>query len=91
MHDLLHNFFSKASLNLFTDDFEMAKFTSNRHGNPKLLDTLGYSYKRQKSNKSATRVYWSCTKLRTKIKCMARATTEGIFIVKHVGEHIHFA
>ena len=70
----------------------MAMFTPNKHGNPKLLDTLGYSYKRHKSNKSATRVYWECTKLRAKkIKCKARATTEGNFIVKHVGEHIHLA
>ena len=71
-------------------DFEMGKFISSKYGNPLLLDTLGYSYNRHKSNLSATRVYWRCSQKKT-AKCMARATTEANFIVKHVGEHIHFA
>ena len=79
----------KASLNLFADDFEMAKFTSNKHGNPMLLDTVGYTYNRHKSNQSATRVYWKCSQVQN--DCRARATTEGIFIIKHIGEHIHLA
>ena len=66
----------------------MAKYTSSKHGNPQLVDSVGYSYIRHKSNNSATKVYWRC-QMRTKINCMARATTEGIFIVKYIGEHIH--
>ena len=78
----------KASLNLFADDSETGKFIYNRKGRIQLLDTLGYSYTRHKSNYSATRVYWKCSQVYT-AKCMARATTEGSFIVDHVGEHTH--
>ena len=81
-------FVSKAILNLFSDDFEMGKFITREKGNPQLLDTLGYSYNRHKSNLSKTKVYWRCSQMRL-FKCMARATTEGNFIVKHVGEHSH--
>ena len=78
----------KASLNLFADNFEMGKFISSKRGHPYLLDTSGYSYSRHKSNHSATRVYWKCSQVYT-AKCTARATTEGSFIVDHVGEHTH--
>ena len=80
----------KASLNLFADNFEMGKFISSKRGHPYLLDTSGYLYSRHKSNHSATRVYWKCSQKAT-TKCMARATTEGSFIVKHVGKHTHLA
>ena len=69
----------------------MAMFTSNKHGNPKLLDTLGYSYNKHSNQYAKFAGQWTCSKLRTKERCMARVTTEGNFIVKHVGEHNHLA
>ena len=80
----------KASLNLFADYFEMAKFISRKKGHPRLLDTLGYSYNRHTTGKSnmKKRAYWKCSQFHS-FKCMARATTEGKFIVNHVGEHTH--
>ena len=89
-------FFIKANLNLFagrefklsTLTFELAKFTSSAHGNPQLVDSSGFVYNKHKSNERRDRIFWICAR-KTRYKCTARATTEGDYIIKYLGEHIH--
>ena len=64
----------------------MAKFTTSREGNLKLMDMAGYEY--TKHNASGIKIYWRCCKYKN-LKCFARATTEGNYVVKNVGEHNH--
>ena len=73
--------------NLFADPFEMAKFTTSRKGNLKLVDTAGYEYTKQHA--SGIKIYWICSKYKS-LKCPARATTEGNFVIKSVRQHIHW-
>ena len=72
--------------NLFADPFEMAKFTTSRKGNLKLVDTAGYEYTKQQA--SGIKIYWICSKYKS-VKCLARATTEGNFVIKSVRQHNH--
>ena len=64
----------------------MARFTTSAHGNPMLLDSEGNTYR--KNNSTNERIHWRCSKYKS-LKCPARATTEGNFVVKWVGEHNH--
>ena len=55
------------------------------------MDSLGHVYSKHKCNASKTKTYWKCGR-RLKLedwKCPARVTTEGIYIIKRVGEHSH--
>ena len=89
-------FFIKANLNLFagrefklsTLTFELAKFTSSAYGNAQLVDSSGFVYNKHKSNERRDRIFWICAR-KTRYKCTARATTEGDYIIKYLGEHIH--
>ena len=51
-----------------------------------LLDSEGNTYR--KNNSIYERIHWRCSKYKG-LKCPARATTEGNFVVKWVGEHNH--
>ena len=80
------NFLPKYS-NLVPDEsFEVARFTTSLHGNPMLLDSEGNTYR--KNNSTNERIHWRCSKYKS-LKCPVRATTEGNFVVKWVGDHNH--
>ena len=66
----------------------MAKFTTSREGNLKLVDAAGYEYTKHSSDPSGIKIYWRCTKNKS-LKCSARATTEGNYVVKNIGLHNH--
>ena len=51
------------------------------------MDMAGYEY--TKHNASGIKIYWRCCKYKN-LKCFARATTEGNYVVKNVGEHNHW-
>ena len=70
---------------MFADSFEMAKFTTNRKGNPQLVDTAGYEYSKNRINASGDKIYWICSRHKT-LKCPARATTEGNYVIKSIGQ-----
>ena len=79
-------------LNLIADTkFEVAKFTTSQYGNPQLVDTKGFVYRRHKSSAKDDKTFWICTK-RDSLKCKARATTsnavesKGLQIIS-TGEH----
>ena len=73
--------------NLVPDQFfEVARFTTSAYGNPMLLDSEGNTYR--KNNSIYERIHWRCSKYKG-LKCPARATTEGNFVVKWIGEHNH--
>ena len=74
--------------NLFADPFEMAKFTTSREGNLKLVDTAGYEYTKHSIDPSGFKIYWRCSKYKS-LKCFARSTTEGNYVIKNVGQHNH--
>jgi hypothetical protein len=81
-------------LNLFADTkFEVAKFTTSQYGNPQLVDTKGFVYRRHKSSAKDDKTFWICTK-RDSLKCKARATTsnavesKGLQIISK-GDHNH--
>ena len=68
----------------------MANFIPSAQGNPMLVDSGGYMYQRH-IGRSVTNWYkiaWRCSKHR-RGKCPARASTEGNYVVKLIGEHNH--
>jgi hypothetical protein len=80
--------YSKFSF-VISDNFQLAEFTTNKHGNPQIVDTEGFVYSKHRAigplvqwrcHKSSKREGWTCT---------ARATTEGEHIVKRIGQHVH--
>ena len=81
-------------LNLFADTkFEVAKFTTSQYGNPQLVDTNGFVYRRHKSSAKDDKTFWICTK-RDSLKCKARATTSNAIASKGLqiistGDHNH--
>ena len=81
--------FTTANSHLISDNFQLAEFTTNKHGNPQIVDTEGFVYSKHRAigplvqwrcHKSSKREGWTCT---------ARATTEGEHIVKRIGQHVH--
>ena len=66
----------------------MAKFTTSRMGNPQLVDSAGYEYTKHSSDASGYKIYWRCSKYKS-LKCLARAKTEGNYILESAGEHNH--
>ena len=58
----------------------------NRYGNPMLMDKEGYVYWRHFQHEAKT--YWTCSK-KKQLRCPVRVTTEGNFVVKRLGQHIH--
>ena len=81
------NFFTKTNSNLVPDEsFEMARFTTSAHGNPMLVDSERKTYQKHVSKNGIT--HWRCSKYKS-MKCHARATTEGNYVIKSVGQHNH--
>ena len=66
---------------MLADPFEMANFTTTKMGNPQLVDSAGYEYTKHSSDASGFKIYWRCSKYKSK-KCPARATTEGNYVFK---------
>ena len=71
---------------------EVGQFISSQKGYPKLMDSSGYVYNKERSITAKIsgqiRTYWDCN-LRQKLKCKARATTVGVNIVCTKGFHNH--
>ena len=59
-----------------------------RKGRPMLIDKNGfYYYKHKNSEKDSSKVFWRCQKKDK--KCLARATTDGFYIIRYLNEHNH--
>jgi hypothetical protein len=73
---------------LFADSqiLEEAKFIQSRIGGANLMDKAGHVYYKQKV--CTPKIHWDC-RLRKKLKCKGRATTENFNIVSLHGEHNH--
>ena len=65
---------------------EEAKFIQSRMGGANLMDKAGHVYYKQKV--CTPKIHWDC-RLRKKLKCKGRATTENFNIVSLHGEHNH--
>ena len=78
--------FTTTNSNLISDGFEVANYVMNKSGNPSLMDREGHTYWRHFQHE--TKTYWICSK-KKQLHCPVRLTTEGDFIVKCLGEHIH--
>ena len=65
---------------------EEAKFIHSQKGAANLMDKAGHIYYKQKV--CTTKIHWEC-RLRKKLKCKGRATTENFNIVSLHGEHNH--
>lgn len=65
---------------------EEAKFIQSRSGGANLMDKAGYIYYKQKV--CTPKIHWDC-RLRKKLKCKGRATTENFNIISLHGEHNH--
>ena len=64
------------------------KFVKTKRGSAQLVDLKGFRYnKTEISRLDHHRVFWTCTR-RSRDKCTARATTEGLNIIS-VGDHTH--
>ena len=64
------------------------KFVKTKRGSAQLVDLKGFRYnKTEISRLDHHRVFWTCTR-RSRDKCTARATTEGLNIIS-VGNHTH--
>ena len=77
--------------NLFSDEFEVAQFTTNSYGNPQLLDMAGFVYSKHFVNTNNT-IQWRCLKRSISEKgkkCTAKATTNGNYIIRFKGTHDH--
>ena len=90
---LFKDFFIKTNSNLVPDEFfEVARFITSAHGNPMLVDSEGKTYTKRttykKNSSEKEKTHWKCSKYQS-LKCSARATTEGNYVVKCVGEHNH--
>ena len=73
--------------NLVSDEFfEMARFVTSSHGNPMLVDSEGRTF--QKNTSRNGQISWKCSKYKS-LKCLARAKTQGNYILETVGEHNH--
>ena len=84
---MLKDFFIKTNSNLVPDEFvEMARFITSAHGNPMLVDSERKTYQKHVSKNGIT--HWRCSKYKS-MKCHARATTEGNYVIKSVGQHNH--
>ena len=61
------------------------------HGNPILLDKMGYPFKISRKSKTCNKIYWICVdycKNKNYI-CKARAVTEGTYVIQWNNEHNH--
>jgi hypothetical protein len=65
---------------------EEAKFIQSRTGGANLMDKAGHIYYKQKV--CTPKIHWDC-RLRKKLKCKGRATTENFNIISLHGEHNH--
>ena len=75
------------NLNLISDEVQ---FMKTRKGQPMLIDKNGfYYYKHKNSQKDSSKVFWRCQKKDHPHKCLARATTDGFYIIKYLNEHNH--
>jgi len=72
---------------LFSDKFEIGRFTKNLNGNPQLVDMAGFVYSKHRAN--SIYIQWRCQKNYEGRKCTARATTEGNYIIFRSNEHRH--
>ena len=71
-----------------TNILGLGQFVKKKRGNAQLVDLKGFCYKKTKiSRLDPHRVFWICTR-RSRYKCTARATTEGLNIIS-VGNHTH--
>ena len=52
-----------------------------------LVDSEGKTYQKHVSKNGTT--HWRCSKYKS-MKCHARATTEGNYVIKSVGQHNHW-
>jgi len=66
--------------------FEMARFVTSSHGNPMLVDSEGRTF--QKNTSRNGQISWKCSKYKS-LKCLARAKTEGNYVLETAGEHNH--
>jgi hypothetical protein len=83
---LIKKFF-KTNSNLVSDEFfEMARFITSSHGNPMLVDSEGRTF--QKNTSRNGQISWKCSKYKS-LKCLARAKTEGNYVLESAGEHNH--
>ena len=83
----IHNKYSVVLLNL-TDPLETleeARFQKSTRG-VVLLNDAGYKYYFNKSRQAKS--YWKCSR-RLKLKCPARAVTNGFYIKIWTGQHNH--
>ena len=71
------------------DGLDVVQFITSQKGTPLLLDSAGYLYhKHQHSRKFPSKVYWKCVNY-PKLKCTARATTDGAHIINFTAKHNH--
>ena len=66
----------------------MAHYTTSVYGNPMLVDNEGYTYQKHSQNTNNV-IHWKCSKHK-RGGCPAKASTEGNFVIRRVGPHIHF-
>ena len=77
----------KTNSNLVPDEFfEMARFVTSSHGNPMFVDSEGRTYQKNTSRNGI--ITWKCSKYKS-VKCLARAKTEGNYVLESAGEHNH--
>ena len=73
----------------FSDYQDVGQFVTSRQGTSLLQDSAGNTYRKQKQSKaSPSRIYWKCQKY-SKLKCPARATTDGEFFINFSSKHNH--
>ena len=69
--------------------FEVVQFTTNKRGNPQVIDESGYAYSKHVVSKGI--IYWRCMRKSPADNryCTTRVGTEGNRIVKRSGNHNH--
>merc|ERR1712083_1004019 len=67
---------------------EEAMFVRSRVGSQLLSDKEGFLYKINNKSKKSGNIWWKCREY-DKVKCMAKATTAGHFVLSWNGIHNH--
>ena len=69
--------------------FEVVQFTTNKRGNPQVIDESGFAYSKHVVSKGI--IYWRCMRKSPADNryCTTRVGTEGNRIVKRSGNHNH--
>jgi len=70
------------------DDLECGRFSESKFGNAVLQDKRGFFYHVNNRAQKCNKIFWKCREYR-KTRCLAKATTNGVYVLSWGGSHNH--